>query len=233
MLKWHRNIIGKKKGVAFIMKCDVIKSIEDNKIIAIIRGIDKDKLIDTVNALYDGGIRLVEVTFDRTKKVPFEETAAAIGMLVKEFDGRMYIGAGTVTEVEQVRLVKQAGGTFIISPDTCEEVIRETIQLDMVSMPGALTPSEITTAVRAGADFVKLFPIGNLGVSYVKAVKAPLKDVKLLAVGGIDENNIKDYASSGVLGFGIGSGIIKKDLIDSGKFDEMTKLAKMYVDAVK
>ncbi len=215
------------------MKCDVIKSVEENKIIAIIRGIAKDKLIDTVNALYDGGIRLVEVTFDRTKAVSYEETAAAIGMLAKEFAGRMYIGAGTVTEVEQVRLVKQAGGTFIISPDTYEDVIRETVSLDMVSMPGALTPSEITRAVRAGADFVKLFPIGNLGVSYVKAVKAPLKDVKLLAVGGIDENNIRDYTSSGVLGFGIGSGIIKKDLIDSGKFDEMTKLAKLYVDAVK
>ncbi len=215
------------------MKRDVVKSIEDNKIIAIIRGIDEDKLIDTVNALYDGGIRLVEVTFDRTKKVSYEETASAIGMLSKEFEGRMYIGAGTVTEKEQVKLVKEAGGTFIISPDTYKEVIKTTNELDMVSIPGALTPSEITKAVRAGADFVKLFPIGELGVSYVKAVKAPLKDVKMLAVGGIDENNIKDYTSSGVLGFGIGSGIIKKDLIDNGKFDEMTALAKMYVDAVK
>lgn len=215
------------------MKNDVIKSIEENKIIAIIRGIDKKNLIDTVNALYNGGIRLVEVTFDRTQKVSFSQTAEAIKMLVDEFGTKMYIGAGTVTEVEQIELVKNAGGTFIISPDTYEAVIEETNKYGLVSIPGALTPSEITRAVRAGADFVKLFPVGNLGVSYVKAVKAPLKDVKMLAVGGIDENNIKDYTSSGISGFGIGSGIIKKDLIEAGNFEKMTELAKIYTEAVK
>ena len=216
-----------------IMKNDVIKSIEENKIIAIIRGIDKKNLIDTVNALYNGGIRLVEVTFDRTQKVSFSQTAEAIKMLVDEFGTKMYIGAGTVTEVEQIELVKNAGGTFIISPDTYEAVIEETNKYGLVSIPGALTPSEITKAVRAGADFVKLFPVGNLDVSYVKAVKAPLKDVKMLAVGGIDENNIKDYTSSGISGFGIGSGIIKKDLIESGNLEKMTELAKIYTEAVK
>ena len=216
-----------------IMKNDVIKSIEENKINAIIRGIDKKNLIDTVNALYNGGIRLVEVTFDRTQKVSFSQTAEAIKMLVDEFGTKMYIGAGTVTEVEQIELVKNAGGTFIISPDTYEAVIEETNKYGLVSIPGALTPSEITRAVRAGADFVKLFPVGNLGVSYVKAVKAPLKDVKMLAVGGIDENNIKDYTSSGISGFGIGSGIIKKDLIEAGNFEKMTELAKIYTEAVK
>ncbi len=223
----------KRKAEILIMRNAVINSIVENKLIAIIRGIDSDKLIDTVTALYNGGIRLVEVTFDRTKAVSDKETALSIGMLASEFAGKMYIGAGTVTDVEQVRLVKEAGGSFIISPDTFEDVIKKTVELGMVSIPGALTPTEITTAARAGADFVKLFPVGNLGVSYVKAVKAPLRDIKLLAVGGIDENNIREYASSGVLGFGIGSGIIKKSLIDSGSFDKITELAKIYVEAVK
>jgi 2-dehydro-3-deoxyphosphogluconate aldolase/(4S)-4-hydroxy-2-oxoglutarate aldolase len=100
-------------------------------------------------------------------------------------------------------------------------------------MPGALTPSEIQSAHRAGADFIKLFPIDNLGVSYLKAVKAPLSHIKFLAVGGVDENNMSTYLKAGVCGFGIGSNIVKKDLIEKGDFDAITKLAKKYVSIVK
>ena len=103
----------------------------------------------------------------------------------------------------------------------------------MVSIPGALTPTEIVTAQSAGADFVKLFPITNLGVSYFKAVSAPLSAVKFLAVGGIDEGNISEYLKAGVSGFGIGGNIVKKELIESGRFEEITELAKAYVEAVK
>lgn len=215
------------------MKQKVIDSIIENKIIVIVRGLKREQLVPTVQALYDGGIRLLEITFDASQKVSMEETASNIKMLCEKFDGRMYIGAGTVINTRQVELVKEAGGKFIISPDTFEDVIRKTNECDMVSIPGALTPSEIRCATRAGADFVKLFPIGNLGVSYVKAVSAPLNDIKLLAVGGVDENNISDYLKTGVYGFGIGSGVIKKDLIEAGRFDEITKLAKVYTDAVK
>jgi len=154
-------------------------------------------------------------------------------MLAKHFEGRMYIGAGTVLTEKQVELTKSAGGKFIISPDTNADIIKKTVELGLVSMPGALTPSEITAANRAGADFVKLFPITSLGIDYVKAVRAPLSHVKLIAVGGIHDGNMKDYLKAGVCGFGIGSNIVDKKLIDADDFAKVTELAKKYTDAIK
>lgn len=210
------------------MREKVIKAIEIEKIIAIVRGVEKNKLIPLARSLYDGGIRLIEITYSADKSVSDEETAENIKMLRDEFDGKMYVGAGTVLTKEQVRLTKNAGGLFIISPDTNREVIEETVKCGLVSLPGALTPSEIRKADLCGADFVKVFPADNLGCGYIKAVKAPLSNIKLLAVGGVDENNMKSYIDIGVSGFGIGSNIVKKSLIDAGKFDKITELAKKY-----
>ena len=210
------------------MRNKVIESIEKNRIITIVRGVKSDKLIPLAEAMYEGGIRLLEITYSANGSVSDEETAKNIEMLSKHFEGRMFIGAGTVLTEKQVDLTKNAGGQFIISPDTCENVIKKTRELCMVSMPGALTPTEIQNAHRYGADFVKLFPITNMGPEYVKAVKAPLSHIKLLAVGGIDENNMADYLKAGVCGFGIGSNIVNKKLVDAGDFAAITELAKKY-----
>ena len=214
------------------MREEIIKAIEKEKIVVIVRGITSEQLIPLAEAMYQGGIRLLEITYSANGAVSDEETAKNIKRLAEHFDGRMYIGAGTVLTEKQVMLTKNAGGCFIISPDTCPDVIKKTRDLGMVSMPGALTPSEIQLAHRSGADFVKLFPITNLGLSYVKAVKAPLSHIKLLAVGGIDENNAADYIKAGISGIGIGSNITKKSLLDEGKYDEITALAQKYVSAV-
>lgn len=214
------------------MKTKVLKSIEQNKLIAILRGIPKEKLISVAEALFSGGIRLLEITYSADGSISDEETARQIEELSLHFKDRMLIGAGTVLNKNQVRLTKSAGGLFIISPDTNEEVIKETVKSGLVSIPGALTPSEITLANRLGADFIKLFPISNLGVDYVKSIKAPLSHIKLLAVGGIDQNNIGDYLQSGVCGFGIGSGITDKKLINANDFEGITELARIYTEAV-
>ncbi len=152
------------------MRSIIIQTVEKEKIIAIIRGVPSEKLIPLAKALYDGGVRLLELTYSADKSMSDEETAENIKKLVDAFQGKMFIGAGSVVTETQVDLTKQAGGTFIISPDTYEPVIRRTRELNMVSMPGALTPTEIRNAVRAGADFVKLFPISALGASYLKRV---------------------------------------------------------------
>ena len=215
------------------MKNQVIQAIENEKLIVIVRGVAREKLIPFAEAAYAGGVRLLEVTYSADGSISDEETADRIAMLAKHFEGRMLIGAGTVLTEKQVELTHAAGGKYIISPDTSESVIKKTCQLGLVSMPGALTPTEIQTAHKAGADFVKLFPIGNLGTGYVKAVMAPLSHVKMLAVGGVDLNNIEDYKKIGIAGFGIGTAIVNKTLINEGKFDEITKLAEKYVTAVK
>lgn len=214
-------------------KNDVIKLIDSEKIIVIVRGVDKKDLIPLAKSMYDGGIRLLEVTYSANGSVTDEETADNVKLLADYFGDKMVIGAGTVLTEKQVELTYNAGGKFIISPDTYDKVIKKSVELGLVSMPGALTPTEIQTANRLGADYVKLFPITNLGVGYLKAVKAPLSHVKLLAVGGVDENNMSDYLSAGINGFGIGSNIVNKNLIKSGNFEKITDLARKYVKVVK
>ncbi|MBR2322548.1 MAG: bifunctional 4-hydroxy-2-oxoglutarate aldolase/2-dehydro-3-deoxy-phosphogluconate aldolase [Clostridia bacterium] len=214
-------------------KNDVIKLIDSEKIIVIVRGVDKKDLIPLAKSMYDGGIRLLEVTYSANGSVTDEETADNIKLLADYFGDKMVIGAGTVLTEKQVELTYNAGGKFIISPDTYDKVIKKSVELGLVSMPGALTPTEIQTANRLGADYVKLFPITNLGVGYLKAVKAPLSHVKLLAVGGVDENNMSDYLSAGINGFGIGSNIVNKNLIKSGNFEKITDLARKFVKVVK
>lgn len=215
------------------MREQIIKKVEEEKIIVIVRGVEKEKLIPLAEAMYEGGIRLLEVTYSANGKVSDEETAENIRMLSEYFEGRMYIGAGTVLTEKQVELTAQAGGKFIISPDTCPEVIKKTRELGLVSMPGALTPSEMQIAHRNGADFIKIFPITSLGASYVKAVKAPLSHLKMLAVGGVDENNIAEYLKAGINGFGLGSNIIDKKKIAENDWAGITNLAKKYVSLVK
>ena len=215
------------------MRKEVIEAIEREKIIVIVRGVQKEKLIPLVEAMYEGGIRLLELTFDASGKCTDSQTAENIKMLVDNFKGRMFIGAGTVLTKEQVELVKTAGGSFIISPNTDKEVIEETLSCEMVSMPGALTPSEIRVADLYGADFVKLFPASNFGPDYVKAVKAPLSHIKFTAVGGIDENNMADYIKVGVSGFGVGTNIVNKKMLEENDFEGITKLAKKYVSVLK
>ena len=215
------------------MREHIIKAVEDEKIITIVRGVAKEKLIFLAEAMYAGGVRLMEITYDASGVVSDVETAKNIEMLRERFDGKMYIGAGTVITEKQVELTKSAGGQFIISPDAYSKVIEKTRELEMVSMPGALTPSEIQAAYRHGADFVKLFPITNLGTEYVKAIKAPLSHIKMLAVGGINEKNIAEYLRAGVSGFGIGSNIVNKKLIDENDFDGISKLAAKYREAIE
>ena len=211
----------------------LIEEIEREKLVVIVRGVESEKLIDVAEAVYRGGIRFLEVTYSANGSVSDEETAANIKLLAQHFKGRMHIGAGTVLSEKQVRLTSEAGGEFIISPDVNGDVIALTKQLNMVSMPGALTPTEIQSAHRYGADFVKLFPITSLGCDYVKAVKAPLSHIRLLAVGGVNLDNIKDYLSCGVCGFGMGSNIIDKNMVKNNDFAAIEELAKKYKEAVK
>lgn len=215
------------------MNNKIIKAIEDEKMIAIVRGVEKEKIIPLAEAMYEGGIYLLEITYDAKGETTDEVTAENIKMLVEHFEGRMYIGAGTVLKESQVELTKNAGGEFIISPDTNPAVIKKTKELGLISIPGALTPSEIQKAHISGADFVKLFPVTSMGVDYVKAVAAPLSHIKLLAVGGVDLNNIPDYLKSGICGFGIGSNIIDKKALEEENYKAITELAKQYTMVVK
>ncbi len=215
------------------MRSDIIEAIKREKLIAIVRGVEREKLLPLIGAMYDGGVRLLEITYNQKTPEKHMETADYIKMLTDEFGGRMHIGAGTVLTAEQVEMTFSAGGEFIISPNTKRDIIERTRELGMVSIPGALTPSEIVDAYEYGADFVKLFPITELGVRYVKAVRAPLSHIPMLAVGGVDLNNMESYLKVGISGFGIGSNIIDKAMLEKGDFSGISRLASEYVAAAQ
>lgn len=211
----------------------VIDSISKEKLIVIVRGVEREKLIPLCEALYDGGIRLVEITFDMKGNVSSYETSQNIAMLCEAFDGRMLIGAGTVVNLEQAKAAFKGGAKYLISPNTDEKIIRFANENNIVSIPGAMTPTEIVNAYNYGADFVKVFPSDSLGLGYIKAVRAPLSHIPMLCVGGVTEHNVADFLATGVSGVGVGSNIIKKAYVDSGDFAAITELAKAYCSAIK
>ena len=216
-----------------ITRAAVINAIGEHKIIAIVRGVERERLIPLAEALYAGGVRLIEVTYNACGTPSDEETAENVALLASHMKGRMYVGAGTVLTVGQVELTKNAGGAFIISPNVSEAVIAHTRFEGLVSIPGALTPTEIVAAHEAGADFVKLFPVGNMGSAYIKAVSAPLSHIPMLAVGGVTPDNLQEYRAAGAVGFGIGTNIVDKNLLKQEDYEGITALARRYTDAVK
>ena len=211
---------------------EIIRDVERYKIIVIMRGFTTEQLINSVEAMANGGIRLVEVTFDQSGKVSHRETAENIRILKEKFDMRVRIGAGTVMTEEQVVLAHEAGAEFIISPDCCEAVIKKTRELGMVSMPGVFTPTEAAAAHRYGADFAKLFPNSEVKISYLKALAVPLSHIKFLAVGGVNHENMTDYLAAGAKGIGVATAIADRKAILNGDYEEITRRARLFTEQI-
>lgn len=207
--------------------------VKSSKIIAIVRGLSPAYMLKLADALYAGGIDLMEVTFNQQKPETWQDTAAAIKAIGEHMQGRMLAGAGTVITDEQLELAYQAGAKYIITPNTNPELIRRVKELGLCAFPGAFTPSEIVEAYRAGADAVKVFPAGNLGPSYIKAIRAPLSNIPLMAVGGVNEKNTADFLAAGCCGVGVGGNLVNKEWIENGEWDKITALAAEYRKAVK
>ena len=173
-------------------------------IIAILRGVTLDEVAGVGDALYEAGIRIVEVPLN--SPAPFRSITA----LAARFQGRMIVGAGTVLDTESVDRVKSAGGQISVSPDCNPAVIARAVERGLVPLPGVFTPTEAFSAVRAGARHLKLFPAEEASPVTVKAWKAVLpREVSVYAVGGVTPANMKAWADAGCSGFGIGSNIYK------------------------
>lgn len=192
-------------------------------VVAILRGITPEEMLPVCEALRTAGIRLLEVPLNSPDAPESIRRAAA----KYHAGGELLVGAGTVLTVQNVRDVAAAGGRFIISPDTNPEVIRETRRLGLVSIPGFFTATEAFTALRAGADYLKLFPAGKLGPGYVKDLKAVIK-APILAVGGVDTDNIAAFLDV-CAGVGIGSALYKPGKTPA----EIEQAAAAYAAAVR
>lgn len=176
--------------------------LDECPLIAIIRGVTPADAEAIGDAVYDGGIRIVEVPMNSP------EPLKSIEKLAAKFGERMLVGAGTVLRAGQVQQVKNVGGRLIVSPDTNVEVIASAAAAGLVSSPGYFTPSEAFAALRAGAHTLKLFPAEGATPSVLKAQLAVIpKDVPILAVGGIKPDNMRPWLDAGASGFGLGSGL--------------------------
>ena len=210
---------------------NTLDRILENKIIAILRGLSEEEILRTGEALLKGGVSSIEVTFNFAGDL--EATPRAIAALRRAFGNDLCAGAGTVLTTETVQLAADAGAQYIITPNTDEAVIRKTKELGLIAMPGAMTPTEVVQAHRFGADIVKIFPSGDLGPGYIKALKGPLGFIPMAAVGGIDEHNIAAYLKAGACCAGVGGKLANLAAIRSGAFASIEACAKALVTAAQ
>lgn len=213
------------------MREEVIQSIRNRKVIAIIRGYAPDVCLRLAEAYARGGLGLVEVTFNQKDPASWPATALAIAAIRKRFAGVLHVGAGTVLNADQLTLCEQAGGEYMITPNVNAALIRDCVRRGLVAIPGALTASEAVTAFEAGASFVKIFPAGSLGPGYVKALTAPLAHIPFLAVGGISPENAVDFLRAGCVGIGVGGNLTNREWIAAGAWDKIASAAQRLVEA--
>lgn len=205
----------------------ILEQVRQHKIVAAMRGVSQGQIAAAAQALYDGGIRLLEITFDQEDPDRIGKTQALIRAVKDQLGDRAGIGAGTVLTPEEAEAAAQAGAQFLLAPNLDGAVIRKAKELGLGVIPGAFTPTEIVQAYQMGADLVKVFPAGSLGLGYLKALKGPLGQIPLLPMGGVDQKNLLDFLTVSE-GVGIGSNLVDLSLIRQEKWDDLAALAKQY-----
>lgn len=204
----------------------ILQKIKQEKIISIIRADSITEIEEVVSALYNGGVRVVEITLNTPGALKGIE-------VIREKFPEMLVGAGTVLDEETARLAILSGASFLLAPTLDENSIRLANRYNVPLIPGVLTPTEIQKAYEYGAQVVKVFPISTLGPGYIKDIKGPLPHVSVMPVGGVDLDNINEYLEAGSFAVGIGSSLVNNQLIKQKQFEEIEKRAKQYVDVVK
>lgn len=205
---------------------NTLPRILNHKIIAIIRGAQPDDVLHIAQALYEGGIKLLEVTLNSP------DALSSITKVTARMGTNMLVGAGTVLDATMARAAINAGAQFIISPSLDLETIFATQQGGAVSIPGAFTATEILSAYKNGADIIKVFP-ASIGPTYIKDLHGPFPHIPLMPTGGVNLTNIKEFQKAGAIAFGVGSALVDTSVkISDAYLKELTENSKKYVDAV-
>jgi 2-dehydro-3-deoxyphosphogluconate aldolase/(4S)-4-hydroxy-2-oxoglutarate aldolase len=193
-------------------------------IVGILRGVDPDVAVQAAAAAARGGITALEITMNSAEPV------AQIQAIREQVLG-VTVGAGTVLSVEEARIALDAGATFIVAPNVDDEVIRYCVTHRIPVFPGAMTPTEVWEAHRAGATMVKLFPAASLGPEYIRALRGPFPQIDLLVTGGIDAGNIGAFIQAGARGAAAGGNLFPKAALLSGDFAAVQQEAASLVEA--
>lgn len=197
-----------------------------HKIVAIIRGAHPEDILKIVEALYQGGIRTLEVTINSPKAMHVIEQVA------DKMGDKILVGAGTVLDPETARIALLAGAKFIVSPTTNVNTIQMTKRYGGISIPGAFTATEILTAFEHGGDIIKVFPASQ-GPRYFQEISGPLPQIPLMPTGGVNLENIKDFQNAGAVAFGLGSSLVDtKPAITDEYLKALTEKAQAFVKAI-
>ena len=196
-------------------------------VVAVVRAPSGELLVDVAQALLDGGVETIEITFT----VPgahriLEQVADRLG-------DKILLGAGTVLDPETTRTALLAGAEFIVAPTLNLDVIRLCRRYDKAVIPGALTPTEVLTAWEAGADIVKVFPSGFTGPGYLKALHGPLPQIRLMPTGGVNLHSAADFLRAGACALGVGGALVERKAVLAGDMARIESLARQFAQIVK
>jgi 2-dehydro-3-deoxyphosphogluconate aldolase/(4S)-4-hydroxy-2-oxoglutarate aldolase len=208
-------------------KAEQLALMRETGVIAIMRAQSSDQLIAAADAIKAGGVRVIEVTMT---------TPGALGVIeaaTQRYGGDVLFGAGSVLDTETARAAILAGAGFIVAPTLKVEVVELCNRYGVGVVPGIFTPTEALTAYEAGADMVKLFPASVGGPGMIKAIRAPLPQLEIVPVGGVNLKTAADFIRSGAAALGVGSSLVNQALLDAGDMDELTRRAEAFIAAVK
>ncbi|ELZ89563.1 2-dehydro-3-deoxyphosphogluconate aldolase (KDPG aldolase) [Haloferax elongans ATCC BAA-1513] len=209
------------------MSADIVQRVVETGIVAIVRGTNPERAIETVDALQRGGVSVVEVTantngvLDMIRDISSTFTADEV-----------VVGAGTVLDAETARATMLAGAEFIVTPSVDTETIQTANRYGAPSVVGAATPTEAVDAYTAGADMVKLFPAASLGPGFVSSLQGPLGHIPTVPTGGVSLDNVGAFIDAGATAVGVGSSLVDGEAIERGDYEELTANARAFVDAV-
>lgn len=206
---------------------DSFEQIKQGGIIAVLRDLNLKYVLEVAEALRDSGINVLEITMETPNAISIIKT------IKKEMGESIVVGAGTVLDSETARTAIMAGAQFIFSPTVNAETIRMSNRYGVVSIPGALTPTEILSAYENGADAVKIFPIRELGPSYLKDIKGPLPHIPLVPTGGVELANVSEYLRVGAVAVGVGGSLVNMSQQNTpGFIMDIKKMASQFVEEV-
>lgn len=207
---------------------NVVEDIKENGVVAVVRSAKIENISEIGSALLAGGLKIIEVTAETPNIV------AILEKLTKDFGDELLIGAGTVLDPETARMMLLAGAKFIVSPTLNIETIKMTKRYGAISIPGALTPTEVLTAYENGADIVKVFPGNVFGPDYIKSIHGPLPHIPLMITGGIDATNMTDYFLKGAVSVGIGGSLVNPNELNTPKdYIALTEVTRNYINKFK
>lgn len=209
------------------MSNEIQQRIEAAGLIPVLRARSAKEALAVVEAMVAGGVSVIEVTMTVPGAID------VLRALKKNYGDKLLLGSGTVTAAEECAATIDAGALFVVSPSLHLEVIAKTKEMGKVSIPGALTPTEVITAWKAGADYVKVFPCSAVGgASYLKALRAPFPQLRLIPTGGVTLATAADFLKAGAAALGVGSDLVNTAAVADGKPQVVTNAARAYLEII-